>query len=170
MLVKQKSITHELNQLMHVSFLLFVGLFFFIHVNAQSNQWTWVAGDNTYNQAGVYGSTGVAASTNKPGARQNAATWTDASGNFWMFGGFGFDASATGGELNDLWKYNLSTGQWTWMGGTSSYNDAGTFGTKGLGSTANYPSGRDGSISWVDASSGNLWLYGGSGGPPRPTK
>jgi len=31
--------------------------------------------------------------------------WTDASGNFWLFGGNGFDSAGTQGYLNDLWKY-----------------------------------------------------------------
>jgi len=36
---------------------------------------------------GIYGTLGSPASGNMPGARKNAATWTDSSGNFWLFGG-----------------------------------------------------------------------------------
>jgi hypothetical protein len=39
-----------------------------------------------------------------PGARDNPISWTDTSGNVWLFGGFGFGASSSqGGDLNDLW-------------------------------------------------------------------
>ena len=68
---------------------------------------------------GVYGMLGVPAPTNMPGARDSAATWTDFKGNFWMFGGNGYDAATGVGLLNDLWEFNTSTLQWTWVGGSS---------------------------------------------------
>jgi hypothetical protein len=40
-----------------------------------------------------------------PGARFGAHSWTDASGNLWLFGGQGGDATGNVGYLNDLWKY-----------------------------------------------------------------
>jgi hypothetical protein len=55
-------------------------------------------------QSGVYGTLGVAASTNIPGGRQNAVSWIDASGNLWLFGGDGKDSTGTSTRLNDLWK------------------------------------------------------------------
>ena len=55
--------------------------------------------------------------------------WTDAAGNFWLFGGNGYDSAGTSGYLNDLWKY--SAGQWTWMGGSNVVNQQGTYGTQG---------------------------------------
>ena len=51
-----------------------------------SQQWTWVGGGSGENQSGVYGTLGMAAATNFPGARSGAASWTDRSGNFWLFG------------------------------------------------------------------------------------
>ena len=41
---------------------------------------------------GNYGTQGTAAAGNVPGARHDAVTWTDASGNFWLFGGNGYDS------------------------------------------------------------------------------
>ena len=38
--------------------------------NAQS-VWTWMSGDNTSNQANVYGTKGTAAAANKPGNRDS---------------------------------------------------------------------------------------------------
>ena len=32
-------------------------------------------------------------------------SWTDEAGNFWLFGGQGYDSKGTGAFLNDLWKY-----------------------------------------------------------------
>ena len=64
------------------------------------------------------------------------------------------------GYLNDLWRY--SSNEWTWMGGNSTSNVIGVYGTKGTSSPSNYPGGRYNSVSWID-SSGALWLFGGQG-------
>ncbi len=141
-------------------------LFLFILTKTQSqitsnSQWTWVNGDKTKNNFGVYGTLGVSASTNKPGARNNCIKWTDASGNFWLFGGFGYDESNYG-LLNDLWKYNPATNQWTWVSGDKTRNNFGVYGTLGVTASTNKPGARDRSLSWTDVS-GNFWLYGGNG-------
>lgn len=44
--------------------------------------WTWVSGSDVVNQVGAY--TGLPL---VPGARHNAAAWTDASNYLWLFGG-----------------------------------------------------------------------------------
>jgi hypothetical protein len=111
----------------------------------------------------------VAASTNIPGARNGAVSWSDASGNAWIFGGEGFDSNGVFGYLNDLWKFDPAlgtTGEWTWMGGSSTVgnNDGqlGVYGTLGTAASTNIPGGREFAMSWIDAS-GNLWLFGGDG-------
>ena len=58
-----------------------------------AQQWTWVGGDSTTNINGVYGTQGTAAAANKPGARSQGVTWSDASGNLWLMGGNGYAAS-----------------------------------------------------------------------------
>lgn len=55
--------------------------------NPKVNQWTWVNGDNTNGNFGMYGTQGTPASTNKPGGRDRSVSWTDASGRLWLFGG-----------------------------------------------------------------------------------
>ena len=120
-----------------------------------------MSGDNITYQYGVYGIKGVANATNKPGARDSPISWTDASGNLWLFGGFGYTANARG-FLNDLWKYNVATGQWTWIGGSNAVNQTGSFGTRGVANAANIPPGRNNFVGWTDASD-NFWLFGGSG-------
>jgi N-acetylneuraminic acid mutarotase len=126
-----------------------------------AGQWTWISGFNKAGQLGVYGALGVASLTNVPGARRGAVSWTDAAGNFWLFGGYGYSASAAGvGILNDLWEFNA--GQWTWMGGSNANGQAGTYGTEGTGDPANIPGARSGAIAWTDTA-GDFWLFGGNG-------
>ncbi|MBK7666877.1 MAG: T9SS type A sorting domain-containing protein [Sphingobacteriaceae bacterium] len=132
--------------------------------NPTTNQWTWMKGNNNLNSAGSYGTKGVAASGNYPGSRQGAITWTDASGNLWLFGGVGHGATTGSGMLNDLWRYNITTNQWTWMSGNSNTNSSGDYGTIGVSAPTNYPGSRQYSVSWADAL-GNLWLFGGFGFP-----
>jgi N-acetylneuraminic acid mutarotase len=123
-------------------------------------QWTWVSGANTGNAIGVYGILGVGSTANAPGARFATVSWTDSEGNFWLFGGVGYDSTGTTGALNDLWKYKSSNQQWTWVSGANTGNALGVYGTLGVESTANVPGARSEAISWTD-SEGNFWLFGG---------
>jgi len=130
--------------------------------NIATNQWTWMKGSNMVNQGGTYGTQGTAANNNNPGARSSPGSWADASGNLWLFGGFGNDGSLNYGNLNDLWKYNISANQWTWMKGNNGIDLNGTYGVQGTSAAANNPGSRYLSNTWKDAS-GNLWLFGGDG-------
>ena len=125
-----------------------------------TGQWTWINGDSTTNRTGVYGTKGLAAPSNKPGAREYATGSADASGNLWLFGGRGYSNSTSGG-LEDLWKYTTSTGLWTWMSGDSSTGQRGVYGTKGIAAPGNKPGGRQNVASCTDAY-GNLWLFSGN--------
>jgi N-acetylneuraminic acid mutarotase len=49
-----------------------------------SNLWTWVSGSKLHNQNGIYGTRGVASSTNAPGGRVGPSTWRDPQGRFWL--------------------------------------------------------------------------------------
>ena len=99
-----------------------------------------------------------------PGGRWAAATTTDASGNFWLFGGQGVDSAGTIGLLNDLWEYNATSNQWTWIGPSTSNvaNQNGNYGTQGTGTGTTAPGGRQAGVLWADTS-GNIWLFGGFG-------
>jgi N-acetylneuraminic acid mutarotase len=128
-----------------------------------TNQWTWESGSNTAStqtsaQPGVYGTLGVAAAGNVPGGRAGAVSWTDSSGNLWLFGGDGNDSTGTSGLLNDLWEFNLSSKEWTWVSGSNLNGHAGVYGA----AAGNVPGSRSNAVSWID-SSGNLWLFGGIG-------
>jgi len=125
-----------------------------------AGQWTWMSGSSLDNQAGNYGTLGIAAPSNVPGARIQANGWTDSAGNLWLFGGFGFDSTGQYLFLNDLWMY--SAGEWIWMSGSNVGNQNGIYGTVGLAAPANVPGARSLSVTWTDPS-GNLWLFGGDG-------
>jgi hypothetical protein len=55
--------------------------------------------------SGVYGTLGSFSLSNVPGERESSASWIDASGNLWLFGGAGDDSVGEYGYLNDLWEY-----------------------------------------------------------------
>ena len=127
-----------------------------------TNEWTWISGSATRDQPGVYGIRGVASHDNVPGARMQAESWIDADGHLWLFGGIGFVRTGEFGELNDLWKYDPSSDQWTWVSGSDSLCQTGSYGVKGTADPSNVPGARSQAASWIDAS-GNLWLFGGMG-------
>jgi hypothetical protein len=132
---------------------------------------------------GVYGTRGtpLAANAPGPGGRQAAILWVD-SGNVWLFGGLGLDSAGTrnpgslsglangttnpdGALLNDLWKYNIASGQWTWVSGggaTGVADQVGVYGTQQTPAAANIPGSRWGSAGFRD-SSNNLFLSTGWG-------
>lgn len=145
-------------------------------------QWTWVSGANTVNQTAVYGTQGIAATTNVPGARWSPAAWsdTDLTGNtrLWLFGGQGYDATGNG-SLGDLWEFTPNQGgasqnQWTWVKGPNSVSQAGVYGlaptpiiwpygAEGIpGNPPNNPGSRWGAGYWTDLS-GQFWMFGGEG-------
>src|SRR6185437_1808760 len=63
----------------------------------------------------------------------------------------------------DLWKYTISSNEWTWVSGDSGYGSShGLHGVKGVGSATTIPGGRSDFIAWADQS-GLIWLFGGYG-------
>jgi N-acetylneuraminic acid mutarotase len=135
--------------------------------DTSSNKWTWIGGGNAIpavNQGfpGVYGTLGTPDARNTPGAREDAAVWTDSSGNLWLFGGSGEDGDDVLGLLNDLWKFNPSTNEWTWMSGSYKAYQSGVYGTLGMPAAENVPGGRFAAMGWID-SNGLVWIFGGEG-------
>ena len=150
-----------------------------------TNEWTWMGGNSVgpygenSGQPGVYGTQGTPGIGNIPGGRQAAASWTDSNGNFWLFGGNGYDSAGTYSDLNDLWMFKPSTNQWTWVSGNQTTSNGFSFngnyfyagvapiyGTLGEAAPTNSPGARDNAATWVD-NGGNLWLFGGHGVDPK---
>gem|GEM_PF-6432017 len=122
--------------------------------------WTWVSGSDVGTQKGDYGTQGTADPANVPGGRMDSVSWIDTDGNLWLFGGWGDDENYDGGYLNDLWKYDGTN--WTWVSGANTINPSGVYGTRRMADAGNVPGARYRAHSWIDTS-GNLWLFGGSG-------
>ena len=125
------------------------------------DMWTWIKGPgSTLNQSAVYGTQGVPAPNNTPGARAYAiSTWVDTTGNLWLLGG----RDANNFNLSDMWMYNIATNEWAWMKGSSTVNLQGTYGTQGVSASTNLPGGRsETTATWTDTNN-NLWLFGGYG-------
>ena len=131
--------------------------------NITTKQWTWMNGNNVNNAFATYGTLGVPASSNSPGARwyRSPFAWVDTSGSFWMFGADGNGATKSG-LLNDWWKYNASTNQWAWVSGSNEPGANSVYGTLGVSSVSNQPGSRKDTIGWSDTS-GNLWMFSGYG-------
>lgn len=126
--------------------------------NIKNATWTYVGGSQSAAVTGVYpanlGGTGT------PGARYEASTVTDSSGNLWLYGGYGYDSVGTRGALNDLWEYNIANNTWTWVAGSNLAKQAGNYPANPNGTGT--PGAHYLSAIWFDAA-GNLWLFGGSG-------
>ena len=128
--------------------------------NPSTMQWTWVSGNKTTDPPGVYGTLRIPSIGAIPGSRITPTTWIDSGGNLWLFGGFGHDSRGIIGSMNDLWKFDMQSGQWAWMGGSNTATMSGVYGSQGVPSTSNIPPGRTAATGWVDPS-GNFWLFGG---------
>jgi len=126
--------------------------------DTESGQWTAYAP----NLANFYGTKGVASPQNIPGPRYNGTAWLGRDGHLWLFGGDGCAGAFNSdhGPLNDLWNYNISTHQWTWIAGSDQSRQPDHYGEKGIYNAENGPGGRIGPISWTGLD-GNLWLFGG---------
>lgn len=133
--------------------------------NPVTKEWAWISGQDSANVPPVYGTQGVASDTSNPSGREMAAAWTDAEGNLWLFSGYAFDGQSSNAP-DDLWMYNTTNNQWTWVGGNSSASQPSVYGALGVPAAANWPDSRGvegASATWVDAQ-GNFWLFGGDSG------
>ena len=124
--------------------------------------WGWISGKNTANKAGVYGTPGVEAFGQYPGARYGQSGWTDKSGYLWIYGGYGYDVNGNVGALNDLWRFNTSNFSWTWMSGSNNASVPGVYGTQGAEAAGQFPGARSWQSAWMDKN-GNFWVFGGNG-------
>jgi N-acetylneuraminic acid mutarotase len=139
--------------------------------------WAWVSGNNVANQNGTYGSQAISnatlneAATSVPGARWSSTGWVSPdNGNLFLFGGFGYGSDKTKptGFLNDVWEYDLTTGQWIWWKGSTDVDDPSTYITSPvsffqLSYTNNHVGARRGAACWLPDSRGFVHCFGGEG-------
>jgi galactose oxidase-like protein len=131
-----------------------------------TNEWTWMKGDTTpypYQRVPpVYGTYQIPSPLNTPGTRsETSASWTDNFGNLWLFGGGSNDSVGNVLIFDDLWKYDISINQWTWMYGHNYANNTiGHYGIKGIASPLNIPPARLTYAKWKDPA-GNFYIFGG---------
>jgi hypothetical protein len=127
--------------------------------NIATNTWTWMKGSNFAGAPGVYGTLMTEAPANTPGNRAVYCHWKDNTGKLWLFGGL----SGNGVDIyNDLWRYNPTTNNWAWMGGSNLPNSAGNYGVQCTPTAATVPPARFENRGCYTDPSGNFWLFGGT--------
>jgi hypothetical protein len=125
--------------------------------------WTWMTGDagHAFWVQGNYGTQGTTDPLNVPGSRRNGAMWVDSAGNPWLFGGYCVDEFNQAGDCNDLWKFDVSSGEWTWVRGSQDVTTANpNWGTINVAASTNEPWASTRPIHWVDGS-GLFWMFSG---------
>jgi len=129
------------------------------------NAWTWVNGSNVISSGGSYGTLRNPDPANAPPAREAAASTQGPSGKLWVFGGYTYVGASFNTYFNDLWRYDVTSGEWTWMAGANTTGTVGVYPAMvGMGGSASYfPGARSYATTWVDAT-GNVWLFGGTDG------
>ncbi len=132
------------------------------------NQWTWESGSNSFNYVTDYGIKGVPSSNNcPPPIEENNCTWVDKYNNLWFYGGFYHDILQRK-YYNDLWKYNISNNQWTWIFGNATPNTPINFGQKGVIDSTNNPGGRCSYTSFYDKTD-NFYFFGSGNNITEPS-
>lgn len=151
---------------------IFSGKGYFVHgelpndvwrFNTSSLEWTWITGSllpGSSSEA-VYNLKGDPSSTSTPGARFGSASWTVDRKSFWLFGG---ELNQKGILMNDVWKFNSSSKQWTWVCGSRvGVNRTGVFliqPSEYCGDQPDIPGARVHAVTWM-GNDGNFWLFGG---------
>lgn len=129
------------------------------HYKVNTGEWTWVKGSNQINQPAIYGIQGAANNSNTPGARSETQSgWVDIANHLWMSGGNSSSSSSL--FLGDLWMYNISTNEWTWMKGPNIPNSPGNYGSLGIEDPNNQPPPRWSYTKWK-SNDGNFYTFAG---------
>ena len=133
-----------------------------------TNKWAWLNGSSASGiQAGMvnYGTQGVASANNWPGVRENA-TFKAQGNRLFLVGGSSVSPN-NAGEKNDVWAFDLSSGQWVWLKGSNTFNQTAVFGAKLTPASTNRIGARRNVLS---AFLGNqLYLFGGYGNASSST-
>lgn len=113
--------------------------------STSTHDWTLVNSGNHVSSAGNYGTDPA---LRYPAVRNYGQTWTDQSGNLWLFGGMVWIGNDE--YYNDLWMYDPLTNIWHLKGNTTK--------PRTIGISRPYP--RSDGQTWTGLD-GNLYLFGG---------
>lgn len=130
--------------------------------DSTSQCWTWLAGSDTKNQPGSYEERMKPSPSAFPSARLSGVAWSSGERYLYLFGGVGFDSEMGYGAMNDLWRFDISTGLWAWIAGEKTKNQDGRSGIRGEFGSAYAPCSRYGCAAWCYNDS-LLLLFGGRG-------
>lgn len=127
--------------------------------NLTIKQWKCIQQNNV---AVNFGTKGVFNTTNTPGKRSQSITFVDNNGNLYLMGGTYISYTSTSVEYNDLWKYDITLQQWSWIGGYNTHTPGinGNYGAIGVESVNYFPSSRI-YCSSIFSSDGMIYFYGG---------
>jgi len=131
--------------------------------NLITGLWTYHKG-STSTGVSVTGTTGVEASTNLPGGRDNAIGVIDTIGNYmWVGFGLGYipTLGQTSGKLNDLWRLNLLTMDWTFIKGSFSAAATNFVGSLGVYDASFFPGSRAQTAGAIDSANRMIYVFGG---------
>jgi hypothetical protein len=160
------------------SAILFLAITVMFRVTGVGSTWTWLSGSENGAVGGVYGTKGIPSINNYPSGRCCHSMVFDPTLNcVYVFGGEGYAQSGTYGEstslsrhnipalgqVNDLWRFNISNNQWTWLSGSNVVDVNGVSGTKGVPSVDNYPGSRLEHSMIFDSAVNCIYIFGGWG-------
>ena len=126
--------------------------------NVSTNMWTWVAGNQLHNNSPSYGTKQLSSSINDPGDRFCYTKFIDSQNNIYFLGATLFVFN--GPDVSDVWRFNPTTTEWTWVGGTSTLNPPGSYINTCDTLTLNSPMGKfEIRSSWPDTC--GFFFFGG---------
>ena len=135
---------------------------FSVNGSGDGGTWEHQKGSQAINQGGVEGTQGEAATANVPGGRKYFAMDIAENNVIWIMGGRAMSTGSVESNLGDLWKYNTTTNEWTFVTGATTNNRDETFidnFTKGEITSMHIGSRKHFDMT-IDES-GTLWLFGG---------
>lgn len=139
-----------------------------LEFNMSTNNWTWIKGGDTLYQSPHYGIKNIADSTNTPGTSAGSITWTN-NGKLYVYGGVHtIRPDPNEYVMEHLWEFDVSTKNWTWVGGSKQSDKDPNFGTKNHTHSSVWPGAIDNypHLIWKEASkvflsyrSDAIWEY-----------
>jgi Galactose oxidase, central domain/Kelch motif len=97
-----------------------------------------------------------------PGSRNSHMFVQVDNSSLYIFAGYGCPAPGySWGDLNDLWKFDITTNKFAYLKGTPFDRQYGSYGTINVPNSSNQPGTRENSF--FTALNGNIYLYGGLG-------